>query len=123
MKHPLRTSLLPPLLAAGALLAASGIARAMLDAEGAWLAGPVLLAGGLLSADALGSWLRSGSWRVTGTTWVLVAALLAASGLVAWRDPALVATLLPVLGAAAATGIVLRAPTCGSRASDGAEAR
>ena len=38
MKHAPMTSLLPPLLAAGALLAASGVARSGLGSEGRWVA-------------------------------------------------------------------------------------
>lgn len=82
----------------------------VLAAESRWLVltAPMLLALTLVGADALNSRLRGES---SGSPWpalLLGGAFLVAGLIVALRDPGLVKTLIPVMGAGACVPILRR---------------
>jgi hypothetical protein len=75
---------------------------AVLAAESGWLilAGPLLLALTVVSADVLGSRLRGESSGPSRAALLLGGSFLLAGVIVTLRDPSLVKTLIPVIGAA-----------------------
>jgi hypothetical protein len=72
----------------------------VLAAGSGWLmaAGALLLAGSLVGADVLSSRLRGESLAPSPTAILSAVAFLVACGIVAIKDPRLVAMLIPVLG-------------------------
>ena len=96
-----RGELTPNLIVGGGIIAATVIA--MLAATSGWLvlAGPLLLAVVVVSADLLGSRLRGESAGPSRAALCQGIVLLLAGLIVALRDPSLVKTLLPILGASA----------------------
>ena len=75
-----------------------------------WLmaAGTLLLSVSLLSADVLSSWLRGESLAPSPAAILSAVAFLVACGIVAVKDPSLVAMLIPVLGSG--SGVILLRP-------------
>jgi hypothetical protein len=101
-------ALSPSLLLAGGIIASTLLAA--LAAKSGWLvlAGPLLLALTVVSADVLSSRLQGESARPSGAALILGGTFLLAGSIVAHRDPSLVKTLLPVVGAASWVTILLR---------------
>lgn len=101
------TALAPSLFLAAGILASTGIAVVTAD-TGQWaLAGPLVMS---LVIVGTGVHAARGS-AAAGTirsALFLAAALLLACALVAWRDPAEVAAVLPVLGACVAAPLGMR---------------
>lgn len=89
---------------------------AVLTAESGWLvlAGPLLMALTVVSADVLQSRLRGGSSGPSVAALLLGGAFLLAGVIVAFREPSLVATLIPVIGSSAS--ITLLRPGAGRKA-------
>jgi hypothetical protein len=93
---------LGPSLVVGAGIIVSTLV-AVLAAESGWLvlAGPLLLALTVVSADLLQSRLRGGSSGPSLAALLLGGAFLLAGVIVAFREPSLVPTLIPICGSAA----------------------
>ena len=98
----------PSLLLAGGIIVSTLLSA--LAARSGWLvlAGPLLLALTVVGADVLSSRLQGEPARPSGAALILGGAFLLAGSIVALRDPSLVKTLLPVVGAAAWVTILLR---------------
>jgi hypothetical protein len=98
----------PSLLVGAGIVVATLIA--VLAAESRWLvlAGPLLLALTVVSADVLGARLRGESSGPSRAALFLGGAFLLAGLIVNLRDPSLVKTLIPVIGAASWVTLLLR---------------
>jgi len=98
----------PSLLLAAAIILSTLIAA--LAAKSAWLvlAAPALLAVAVVAADALNSRLHGASSRPSTAALILGASFLLAGLLVTSRDPGLVETIIPLIGAAAWATLLLR---------------
>jgi hypothetical protein len=91
-------ALVPSLIVGAGILVATFVG---VHASGGWvLAGPLLLTLALISADVLDSRLHGASLGPSAAALIVAVALLAASLIVMSRDPALVKTLVPIIGAA-----------------------
>lgn len=109
MRRSPRSEHVPALLVAASLLAATALA-VQLDTYGAAvLVAPLLLAGTTLLVDR---WVARQRRTVepgpSREAWIVATAIVAASGLVCLKDPALVASFLPVLGATTAVPLLSR---------------
>lgn len=108
MYRPSWLSLIPSIVLALAILMSTGIAVATAN-SGWWvLAGPLVMAFALVGTSLLGHRQAEGTPGNTRVALILGAALMLASVLVALRDPADVAALLPVLGACIAAPLGMR---------------
>jgi uncharacterized membrane protein SirB2 len=87
---------------------------AVLAAESRWmvLTAPLLLALTVVGADALNSRLKAESSGPSWAALLLGGAFLVAGLIVALRDPGLVKTLIPVIGAGAWVPILPRRKPC-----------
>ena len=65
------------------------------------LAGPLVLTLAVVTADIMNSRLRRGSSWPSGAALILGAGFVLAASIAAPRDPGLVATLIPIVGASA----------------------
>lgn len=100
---------LTPSLLVGAGILLSALVAVRVAQSGWWvLAAPLLLALAVVSADILASRLRGESSGPSPAALILGGAFLVASWIVALRDPGLVKSLLPILGAA--SGVTLLRP-------------
>jgi hypothetical protein len=92
--------LVPSLLLGVGIVAATFVATRA--AESGWpvLAAPLLLALAIVGADQLDSRLRGASTRPTTAVGLVAGAFLLAGLIVTGFDPGLVATLIPIIGAA-----------------------
>jgi hypothetical protein len=105
---------LTPSLLVGAGILLSSLVAVRATHYGWWvLAGPLLLALAVVSADVLGSRLRGESSAPSPAALLLGGSFLLASWIVALRDPGLVKSLLPILGAA--SGVTLLRPAGGRK--------
>ncbi len=100
--------IVPNLLVAAGMLLSTWIA--VLTAESNWMgrAGPLVFAVTVLGADVLSSRL---SGKPSGPSWaalLLASSFLLAGLIVTLRDPSLVKTLIPILGAGAWVTLLLR---------------
>lgn len=98
-KHALE--LVPSLLLGCGIVAATFVAKQA--AESGWLMfiAPLLLALAMIGAGQLDSRRRGAPARPAAASWLAAGAFLLAGLIVAGRDPSLVATLIPIIGAAA----------------------
>ena len=109
MRFPPRRELFPSILLAAGILASTAVA-AWVSTDG-WtiMAGPVVLVLAMIAAVAVDNRLQGtppGAWRSSA---IMCAVILLASLLVFLRDPVKMASLLPLVGAAAAMPLVLNA--------------
>ncbi len=91
--------LVPSLIVALGVVAATYVAS--LSAESGWLVmmGPLALALAVVSADLLAARLRGASLVPSPAALILSGTSVVASAIVAFRDPSDVATLIPIVGA------------------------
>ena len=110
MTRFLRPAHRPALLVAAALLASTFLAAGLAE-QGAWvLVGPALLAVTTVAADRYAAHLR-GKSGPSPAAWLVGASILLASAIVWAKDPALVTSLLPVLGATTCVPLLGRSST------------
>ncbi len=98
----------PSLLVGAGIIVATLLAA--LAGESPWLVlgGPLLLAIAVVSADVLNSRLKGKLSGPSPAALILGASFLLAGLIVTLRDPSLVKTLIPVIGAAAWVTLLLR---------------
>ena len=95
------SSLGPSLIMGAAILVATFVAVHAGESAGSVLAGPLLLAFAVIGADVQ-SWPLHGKSSGASAAALLVAATIPLAGLIVMsRDPTLVKTLVPIMGAAA----------------------
>ncbi len=90
----------PSLIVGAGILVATFVAAHAGESGGWVLAGPLLLALTVVSADVLDSRLHGESSGASAATLIVTAAFLVASLIVMSRDPNIVKTLIPIMGAA-----------------------
>lgn len=93
-------SITSSLVVGAAILASTGLAAHAAGSGWLVLAGPLLLAIAIVAADMLKSRLEGKAARPTSVALILTGAIVLAGSIVALRDPGLVVTLLPAIGAA-----------------------
>jgi hypothetical protein len=98
----------PSLLVGVGIVVATFVAALAADSGWFVLAGPLFLALAVVGADMLSSRLRGKSSRPSWTALLLGGSFLWAGLIVAFRDPSLVKTLIPVVGVAAWPVLLLR---------------
>jgi hypothetical protein len=100
--------IIPALVFAIGILASTLVA--VLASGSGWLiaASTLLFVVSLLGADVLSSRFRGESLAPSPIAMLLAVAFLVACGIVAVRDPALVATLIPVLGGGSGVSLLWR---------------
>ena len=104
-------ALVPSLILAAGILVSTGIA--VLTAEtGQWaLAGPLVMSLVIVGTGVYAARRSAASVGTIRGALLLAAALLVACALVAWRDPAEVASVLPVLSACVAAPLGMQLET------------
>lgn len=101
MRREHGVGLRPSLVVGAGIVISTLVAVRTADAGSLALTGPLLLALAVAGADMLESWSRGNSSGPSAAALFLGGAILLAGSLVTFRDPNLVKTLLPVMGAPA----------------------
>jgi hypothetical protein len=102
-------NLTPSLLLASAIILSTLVAAPSANSPWLLLLAPAILAIAVVVADALNSRLHGQSSHPSPAALLLGVAFLLAGALVTFRDPALVKTLMPLLGITAWPALSLRA--------------
>jgi len=92
-----------------------GTAAAKAASDSGWLvlAGPALLALLLILADMIRTGSKGGLRRPSWTALILAGSVLLSCRLIAAKDPARVAIMIPILGGGVATPLILTPSRCG----------
>jgi hypothetical protein len=98
----------PALVVAFGIVVSTAIAMQASEAGVLVVAAPLLLAGSLMAADILRSWKRRASLRPSLTAVVASLALVVACAILIYRDPSLIVTILPIIGAGSAVAVLRR---------------
>jgi peptidoglycan/LPS O-acetylase OafA/YrhL len=102
-------SLTPSLFLAIGIVLASLVAVRTAGSGWFLLAGPLVLSLAIVSADMLASRLSGKSAAPSPAALILAAAFLLA-GFITFRDPAVVKTIIPIMGAAGWAALLVRPP-------------
>jgi hypothetical protein len=98
----------PSLLMGVGIIASTWVSVVAARSGGPVLAGPLLLALAIVGVDVLGSRLRGGPSRPSAAALIVAGAFVLGSWIVALRDPSLVKTFIPLLGATSWPVLLLR---------------
>jgi len=101
-------NLTPSLLLASAIILSTLVAARSANSPWLLLLAPAILGIAVIGADVLRSQLHGESSRPSPASIILGVSFLLAGALVAFRDPALVKTLMPIVGITAWPALFLR---------------